>query len=601
LETLTNALFHHFQELLMAVGRSRLAVVVGVLLCAVLVLTPAAASAACPKGVQCSTLTVPLDHSGGTPGTLTLTYAKVPATGTRAGTIVFLAGGPGQAAVPLTKDVSGLLGPLRSSYDLVLLDQRGTGDSGAVDCDIEGTSDVAPCAEKLGAQRAFWSTPETAKDVEDLRRALGVDKLTLLGVSYGTKVASEYARRYPASTAALVLDSPTPVDGLDGYDQLRLLGTPRVLKEVCYPVCAKTVSDADAALQSAVERLRRGAVRGPLVASSGKVRMARVTESMLYSALAQSDLAPSLRAGLPAAIASLAEGDAAPLLHLGALQPASEDSAGINSARLLATSCIEGRLPWAPDSPVASRADAVKAFLATNADVFTPFSGETVLTGSLVGLCESWPPTPKPEAVAYAGPDVPVLVLSGRADLRTPLEDARRTAAQYPNAKVLAVPGVGHSVLGTDLSGCAATGMISFLRGQTVAPCSRTSARAQLQNLSLPYAPASISDLRATGAPGLAGRTFSAVSVTLAGVGYDAAFATTARRPGLRAGSVVATKSKLTLVGVEWIRGVRVSGTLNRRGEGTLTVSGPSAAPGTVTFSRTRATGTLGGVRVSAG
>ena len=63
-----------------------------------------------------------------------------------------------------------------------------------------------------------------------------------------------------------------------------------------------------------------------------------------------------------------------------------------------------------------------------------------------------------PRPSSYLGPDVPVLVLCGRADLRTPLEDARRTAAQYPNASVLAVPGVGHSVLSTDLSGCAVRG-----------------------------------------------------------------------------------------------------------------------------------------------
>ena len=77
-----------------------------------------------------------------------------------------------------------------------------------------------------------------------------------------------------------------------------------------------------------------------------------------------------------------------------------------------------------------------------------------------------------------------MLVLSGRADLRTPLEDARRTAAQYPNAKLLAVPGVGHSVLGTDVSGCAVKGMIAFLRAQTIAPCSKTAGLAPLQNLS---------------------------------------------------------------------------------------------------------------------
>jgi TAP-like protein len=330
------------------------------------------------------------------------------------------------------------------------------------------------------------------------------------------------------------------------------------------------------------------------------VTTARVTESSLYDALSASDLSPSLRAGLPAAIASLAAGDAAPLLHLGALQPTDEGE-DVNSARLLATSCIEGRLPWAPESPVASRAAAVKAFLAANSDVFKPFSAETVLSASLVGLCQNWPPTPRPEAVPYLGPDVPVLVVSGRADLRTPLEDARRTALQYPNAKVLAVPGVGHSVLGTDQSGCAVKGTVAFLRGRPVAPCSRTSAAARLQGLSLPYAPASISELRPTATSGLAGRTFSAVSVTLAGVGYDAAFATSSRRPGLRAGSVTSTRRTLTLHGVEWIRGVRVTGTISARGAGTLTVSGPSAAPGTLTFTRTRVSGTLGGQRVSAG
>jgi pimeloyl-ACP methyl ester carboxylesterase len=603
LETLTNAHFHRFQECLMSRGRICRAVLPAALVAGVLALTPAVASAACPAVAQCATLTVPLDHSGAAPGTLSLAYAKVPATGTRTGTLVFLAGGPGQSAIPLTRDVATVLKPLRSSFDIVALDQRGTGDSGAVACDVGSVGDVAPCAAKLGDKRAFWSTPETAKDLEDLRRALGVDKLTLFGVSYGTKVAAEYARRYPASTAALVLDSPVPVDGLDGYDQLRTLGTPRVLKEVCFPgPCDATVRDPDAALTAAVQRLRRGSIRGPRVAPDGRVTTARVSEGALYNALSQSDVLPPLRAGLPAAIASLAKGDAAPFLHLGALLTAETGGEqGVNSARLLATSCIEGRLPWAPDSPIASREGAVEAFLSGHADAFGPFSSGTVLSASLVGLCENWPPTPRPEAVSYLGPDVPVLVVSGRADLRTPLEDARRTALQYPDARVLAVPGAGHSVVSSDLSGCAARGMIAFLRGQEVAACSRTSPAAAFQNLSLPYTPASIASLRPTGASGLAGRTFSAVSLTLAGVGYDAAFATSRARPGLRAGYVTSTRTQLTLHGVEWIRGVRVSGTVSSRGAGTLTVSGPAAAAGTVRFTRTSATGTLGGQRVSAG
>jgi pimeloyl-ACP methyl ester carboxylesterase len=581
----------------MPVGRSFRAVLIAVLAA---VAAPSVASAACPKDAQCARVTVPLDHSGATAGTLSLAYAKVPATGTRTGTLVLLSGGPGQAAIPLTEPIAGLLKPLRSSYDIVTVDQRGTGDSGAVSCTLTGSDPVEACAAKLGNQRAFFNTPETARDLENLRVALGVDKLTLLGVSYGAKVAGEYARRYPAQTAALVLDSPTPVDGLDGYDQLRTLGTPRVLREVCYPgPCHATVTDPDAALAKAASRLQDGAVRGPLVSKTGHVRTVGVTESDLYSAISASDLDPVLRQGLPAAIASLADGDSAPLLHLSALVGSSDaDSGDINTARLLATSCIESRLPWAPDSPVASREDALKAFVAAHSEGFAPFSAKTVLSSSVTGLCEKWPPTPKPETVAYEGPNVPVLVLSGRADLRTPLEDARRTAAQYPNAKVLAVPGVGHSVLTSDISGCALKGMVGFLRAQPVATCSQKGGLTPLQNLSAPYAPATIGSLRPQLLSGLPGRTFSAVSVTLTGMGYDiaATFGTqTGRSPGLRGGYIRVGRTALELHDVEWIRGVRVSGRLRSAGAGTLTVSGPAAAPGTVTFTSKGVSGTLGG------
>ena len=479
------------------------------------------------------------------------------------------------------------------------VDQRGTGASGAVACELGDDADATACATALGNRRRFYTTPETAHDLENLRVALGVEKLTLLGVSYGAKVAGEYARRYPAHTAGLILDSPAPVDGIDGYDQLRTLGAPRVLREVCFPgLCHQTLRDPTVALAAAAERLQDGAVRGPLVDRSGRIRTASIRERDLYAALIASDLDPYLRAGLPAAVASLAEGDAAPLLHLAAVLPSGGGTDTINTARLLATSCIEARLPWAPDSPIASRADALKAFVAERSASFAPFSAATVTGSALTSLCATWPPTPKPESVPYGGPDVPVLILSGRADLRTPLEDARRTAAQYPGAKVLAVPGVGHSVLTSDISDCAIDGTVAFLRGQPVEKCSRTSSGARSQAIAAPYAPDTIGELRPTGVGGLAGRTISAVTVTLTGIGFDLAASPpdgTTRYPGLRGGYVRGTGTSLQLVNAEWIRGVRVSGRLNDSGRGTLTVTGPAAASGTITYTSTGASGVLGG------
>jgi hypothetical protein len=196
-----------------------------------------------------------------------------------------------------------------------------------------------------------------------------------------------------------------------------------------------------------------------------------------------------------------------------------------------------------------------------------------------------------------------VLVISGRADLRTPLEDARRTAAQYPNAKVLAVPGVGHSVLTSDVSGCALKGLVAFLRGQAVALCSQKSGLAPLQNLSAPYAPATIGALRPVRLSGLPGRTFSAVTVALTGIGYDVAATfggKSGRLPGLRAGFYRVSRSAIELHGVEWTRGVKLTGRLSNGGAGTLTVSGPAAAPGTVTYTKKGVSATLGGKSFSA-
>ena len=112
-----------------------------------------------------------------------------------------------------------------------------------------------------------------------------------------------------------------------------------------------------------------------------------------------------------------------------------------------------------------------------------------------------------------------------------------------------------------------------------------------------PYAPATIGALSPTRLSGLPGRTLSALTVTLTGIAFDAAAhgRETFRLPGLRAGYVRATRTALTLHDVEWIQGVRVSGRLDARGRGTVTVSGPNAAPGTVTYGLRGASGTLGG------
>jgi pimeloyl-ACP methyl ester carboxylesterase len=181
-----------------------------------MVMAPALPAAVeCPDGATCSSIRVPLDHTGAVPGTLPLTYARVPATGTRTGTIAILTGGPGQDAIAQTRGYSAVLKPARVHNDLLLVDQRGGGGSGAVDCDDSRAPAAPACADKLGALRPFLSTAETASDLEDLRATLGIERMALFGVSYGTRLATEYARRYPERTIAVVLDSAIYPGGPD--------------------------------------------------------------------------------------------------------------------------------------------------------------------------------------------------------------------------------------------------------------------------------------------------------------------------------------------------------------------------------------------------
>jgi pimeloyl-ACP methyl ester carboxylesterase len=546
--------------------------IIGLTLLAAAAAPGAAAAATCPYQARCGSITVPLDHSGTTPGTLPLGYAILPATGPRTGTIFFLSGGPGESAVVYTGMIRKELAPLRASHDIVMVDQRGTGRSGAVDC--ESSRSVQACAKKLGSKRPFLTTVETAKDLDDLRKALGLEKITPLGVSYGTKVANEYARRFPANTASVILDSPVGVEPID-FDALAgIAAMPRILREVCADgPCAGTVKDAGAALFAAVKRVRETNVRIRIGRQSERVR-----ESDVLLVMRMSDFDPLMRADLPAVLASLSRGDAAPFAHV-ILRMVDVDSFsmlrlglqsdddGYSVSRFLATACLEAQLPWSPTSAPSTRKAATKAYLAKlGTRPFAPFKPTVVNALGAAPECLKWPSTPLPEPAPATAPDVPVLVLSGRDDIRTPLEGAQAVAAAYPHATVLDVPHIGHSVLTTDESKCAVNGTAAFLAGQAVAPCATK-----------PLVPAG-AYFPAT----FRGTTAKAVEQTVAAVRHDLDAVTAGDDDppsrvtlrGLRGGSTLVRRGAFDLRNVSLFTGLRVSGKLSAAGNGTLRLRG---------------------------
>ena len=239
-------------------------------------------------------------------------------------------------------------------------------------------------------------------------------------------------------------------------------------------------------------------------------------------------------------------------------------------SRYHATMCLEARLPWRTDSAVdESRGRPLGVLDALGPGPFAPFSAETVAPHRrLLDWCESWPATPAPEPPPAITPDVPVLVLSGREDLITPLEQAREVAATYPRATLLEIPHVGHSVLND--SACARAAVATFVAGGVPGPCA-----GEPDASAAAYVPAT-----------LRGRTAIA-QATIDGVrrhleSSRALFGAHTRYElwGLRGGYTLVERGRFDLRAVEWVRRVRVSGRLSAAGNGRLTLAG--AVRGTV-------------------
>ena len=130
-------------------------------------------------------------------------------------------GGPGASSIDLYADSAGVFAPILRERDIIVLDQRGTGGSNPLDCpDLEAMNlDFAAdriraatlaCLDGLPGDPRFYTTSLAVRDLEALRIELGYAALNVYGVSYGTRVAQHYARRYPDAVRTLIIDGVTP-------------------------------------------------------------------------------------------------------------------------------------------------------------------------------------------------------------------------------------------------------------------------------------------------------------------------------------------------------------------------------------------------------
>ncbi len=592
---------------------------------------PASAEAAIPfkscahtNNYACASLKVPLDPSGATPGTVTLAVRRHRAPIGEAHTaIIALAGGPGQAAIPFAEDFAELLGPIAATRDLIVFDQRGTGESGALKCSAfrhvytatPPPAKITACAAQLGPAHAFYGTAASVADIEAIRRAGGYEKLVLYGTSYGTKVAEEYAQAHPAQVEALVLDSVVPPAGPEALDRSTFAAIPRVLGEVCRDrACRHVTPDPSRDLARLVGRLRHGRLRGSALDPSGRAHKVAITAQALLGVLLEGDFSGALRAAFVSAARSAALGDLAPISRLLALAPEESEgeSSEIDIPLYYATSCEDQDFPWSRASaPAARLAEARAAAAALGAQAFAPFAANDALELSDVPACAYWPfSTPSPPAAGGPLPSVPTLILSGADDLRTPTSNAREVAAAIPGSHLLVVPDVGHSVLGSEQGSCASKALQALFAAKPIVPCRVTPVPSRLRPE--PPAPLRVSAVApARGYRGQAGRTARAVQLTIEDLARQIALTLEAspnleallEAPSIGVGGLRSGSAKLSSGGVSFhdysfVPGMTLSGTL-RSGSADLRIGGSGAADGTLRLGRHEMlVGTLGGVQV---
>lgn len=187
---------------------------------------------ACGARLQCATLTVPKDYRDLSKGTLDLFVKKRPAAkaSRRIGTLLANPGGPGVPGTVMADQATGYFGPaLLDRFDLVAWDPRGTGKSGQIVCvdslDPYFAIDLSPddaqewaaadaaaadfgarCAERNPDLLPYVTTEATARDMDQIRKALGEQEISYFGFSYGSELGAVWATLFPATVRAMVID-----------------------------------------------------------------------------------------------------------------------------------------------------------------------------------------------------------------------------------------------------------------------------------------------------------------------------------------------------------------------------------------------------------
>ncbi|HEY4554901.1 MAG TPA: alpha/beta hydrolase, partial [Lysobacter sp.] len=403
---------------------------------------------------QCARHAVPEDPTRPDGRRIELNIAWLPATNEGAAApdpVFYLAGGPGQAATEVWAQIDPAFADVRKHRDVILVDQRGTGGSNPLMCKdargrsrtveddgmgrVEAVEFVRRCLAQLDADPRLYTTTEAIQDLDAVRAALGAERINLVGGSYGTRVAQQYAKRYPAHTRTLVLDGVVPNELVLGSEHARNLDESLALQFArCQqqPACRERFGDdLRGQLRTLMTRLAAQPVeidyRDP---TTGAPQHGRVTAGTVAGLTRMFAYAPHAAALLPLVLNEASQGRYEPLMALAHMIE-NQVSDQIMHGMQLSVMCAED-------------ADALRE---------NPDDADTVLGNALPALaveqCKLWPTGRRPaDFRAPLKSDVPALLLSGEFDPVTPPRYGEQVLKGLPQGRHLVLKGQGHITVG---------------------------------------------------------------------------------------------------------------------------------------------------------
>jgi len=424
-------------------------------------------------GALCARLDVPENPEAPDGRKISLRIGWVKATRAEplADPVFFIAGGPGQSAVEAFPLVAPGFARILEKRNVILVDQRGTGESNPLDCSdeigIEGATEEAAedenVAENADAAQAaatkrclatlagkadprYYTTSIAVTDLERVRLAIGAAQINLIGVSYGTRVAQVYLRSYPTQVRSLVLDGVVPPELILGNEHARNLeNAVQGIFQRCreQPACHAAFGDPAADLATLQAALRAQ----PMVVDyrdpkSGEALQEELTAGDVGGVVRMFAYAPETAALLPLALHEAANGKADALLAQSRLV-SGDLGEQITQAMQMAVICSE---------------DA-HGFRARSEDANTLMGNAFITT--MQAQCAAWPKGARPDDFHVAvNSDVPALLLSGEFDPVTPPRYGESTVAHFSHGRHLVGPGRGHGLLS---AGCVPRLVADFI------------------------------------------------------------------------------------------------------------------------------------------